>query len=212
MRSAVNRGRKAAGASSLRKCYITVGGLTLVLGIALCYVYIFTGLSKVTRGDDSDAFITHPGDAPKLLGQAAHAVADRLRWLRRTPKCEMPPGAEEGDPDAWLDSVADHPPPIVPSHFGMVNGMEPFERPNLKAWDLHTIPTDEWYDRGKRATDRCDLELTRMTQGAEHGLDDKITWVTALFDLKRGDGGMGDFQRGMDEYYRRFQVVLDRGE
>ena len=101
---------------------------------------------------------------------------------------------------------------------------------------MHVIPTDDWYERGKKATDRCDLELTQKIQGAENGLEDKVVWVSALFDLKvrlrrgkgvrtaarmthpapppphqRGEAGMGDFQRGMDEYYRRFQIVLDRG-
>ena len=51
-------------------------------------------------------------------------------------------------------------------------------------WDLHVIPTDDWYERGKKATDRCDLELTQKIQGAENGLEDKVVWVSALFDLK----------------------------
>ena len=41
---------------------------------------------------------------------------------------------------------------------------------------------------------------------------DDVVWVSGLFDLKRGESGNKDFQRGMDEYFRRFQIVLDRGE
>ena len=41
---------------------------------------------------------------------------------------------------------------------------------------------------------------------------DEVVWVSGLFDLKRGESGNKDFQRGKDEYFRRFQIVLDRGE
>ena len=50
------------------------------------------------------------------------------------PKCEAAPPAEEEDRDAWLDSVGDKPPPIVPSHFAQVHGIEPFEQHDLKEW------------------------------------------------------------------------------
>lgn len=46
--------------------------------------------------------------------------------------------------------------------------------------------------------------------GAEK-LDDEITWVSLLLDLKRGDAGNSEFRRSMDEYYARFQRILDRG-
>lgn len=115
------------------------------------------------------------------------------------------------DPDAWLSEVGNQPPLITPSHYALAHGHEPWERPGNKVWELHTIPTDEWYVRAKKATDRCDLELHQRIVGGERGLDDKVVWVTALFDLKRGEAGNGGFQRSMDEYYRRFQVVLDRG-
>jgi hypothetical protein len=36
-------------------------------------------------------------------------------------------------------------------------------------------------------------------------------WVTGLFDLKRGESGNKEFQRGMDEYFARFQRVIDCG-
>jgi len=78
-------------------------------------------------------------------------------------------------------------------------------------WDLHTYPTDDWYERAKKATDRCDLELTQQWTGAKKGLADKVVWVTGLFDLKRGESGNKEFQRGMDEYFRRFQNVIDCG-
>ena len=85
------------------------------------------------------------------------------------------------------------------------------ERADLRPWDLHTYPTDDWYERAKKATDRCDLELTQQWTGAKNGLADKVVWVTGLFDLKRGESGNKEFQRGMDEYFRRFQNVIDCG-
>ena len=53
---------------------------------------------------------------------------------------------------------------------------------DLKVWDLHTYPTDDWYDRAKKATDRCaGNELTMQVQGAKNGMDDKV----------RGEKGLG---------------------
>jgi hypothetical protein len=78
-------------------------------------------------------------------------------------------------------------------------------------WHLHTIPDDDWYQRAKKATDRCDLELSYQTRGADKGLEDKVVWVSGLWDLNRGDKESGGFQRSMQEYYSRFQRVLDNG-
>ena len=39
----------------------------------------------------------------------------------------------------------------------------------------------------------------------------QVVWVSGLLDLKRGESGNGEFQRSMDEYYRRFQQVLNNG-
>lgn len=126
----------------------------------------------------------------------------------KCPKCES---SCEGDYDTALDTISDNPPPIVPSHHAQVFGIEPFERADLSPFDLHVVPTDEWYDKTKRMTDRCDLELTEQTPGARNGLADEIVWVSGLFDLKRGEAGNADFKRPMEEYYRRFQNVLNRG-
>jgi hypothetical protein len=216
--------RKPAKRPGWGRCVLIVGVLTVVAASALAYTWVFRALRRSTDGGALS--IDSPSEAGNLLGQAAHTITDRLKWLKRCPKCDCANGdgaaaagaegsgaaaADGSDPDAWLDKVNDQPPAMTPSHYAMVHGMEPWERPGLKVWDLHTIPTDDWYSRAKKATDRCDLELHGKIQGAEHGLDDKVVWVAALFDLKRGEAGMGDFQRGMDEYYRRFQVVLDRG-
>jgi hypothetical protein len=158
--------------------------LVITLGLIGFYGHLFKGLMNSGRA---------AGDAalPSLGGAC--------------PRCSA-------DPDAWLDTVGDKPPPIVPSHYALVNGIEPFERHDVKPFDLHVIPTDEWYFRAKKATDRCDRELSRDVEGAERGLDDKVVWVSGLFDLKRGDAEMGDFHRPMTEYYSRFQRILDRGE
>ena len=78
----------------------------------------------------------------------------------------------------------------------------------------HTFPraplSDDWYERAKRATDRCDLELTQQTQGAKNGLADEVVWVSGLFDLNRKALG-SDFKRPLTEYYNRFNRILDRG-
>ena len=202
------------------RCYLILGITTLISACVIFYSWLFRFLSRNTNNSiDINTALVSPAEAGNLLGEAAHTITDRLKWLKRCPKCECSstvPSADgtmttTADPDAWLDHVNDHPPPIVPSHYAMVHGMEPWERQGLKVWELHNIPNDDWYEKAKKATDRCDLELHGKIQGAEHGLEDKVVWVTALFDLKRGEGGMGDFQRGMDEYYRRFQTILDRG-
>jgi hypothetical protein len=213
---AARRPTKRAGWS---RCYLLVGVLTVVAAAAIFYGWLFRVLQRAQGGGSASGLVS-PAEAGALLGQAAHTITDRLKWLKRCPKCECEGGdggggagggGEADDSPSALDAVNDHPPPMLPSHYGMVHGMEPWERPNLKVWDLHTIPTDEWYERAKKATDRCDLEVHGGLQGAENGMEDKVVWVTALFDLKRGGAGMGDFQRGMEEYYRRFQTVLDRG-
>ena len=84
------------------------------------------------------------------------------------------------DDPACLGLLGEPPPPMPPSHFALVHGIEPFERVNMKPWDLHTIPTDKWYDRAKAVTDECELELSYETQGAKNGLDDSVTLVTSL--------------------------------
>ena len=75
---------------------------------------------------------------------------------------------------ACLEIVGDIPPPILPSHHAQVFGFEPFERGSNRPWDLHTIPTDIWYDRAKVATDACESELTHDAPGARNGLEDKV--------------------------------------
>lgn len=194
--------------------YLTCGAVAVFLFIAFLYIQVFMGLRKVAHplGDDQHSLL-NPLEAPTLIREAANAVSDKFRSMRGERAADTSKPAEDDDDLGELDLINErgHFPEMKPSHYGLVHGAEPWERPNLKVWDLHTIPSDEWYERAKKATDRCDLELTHKTTGAENGLDDKVVWVTALFDLKRGEAAMGDFQRGMDEYYQRFQRVLDRG-
>ena len=71
-------------------------------------------------------------DVAKQISQVGRSVMDTMRG--NCPKCEAAPAAEEEDRDAWLDSVGDKPPPIVPSHFAQVHGIEPFEQHDLKEW------------------------------------------------------------------------------
>lgn len=171
---------------SSRLCYSIVGAVTLISGLTIFYSYLFKSFKKVQNGMCTKCPTCPSGFTAAMTGNGL-------------------------DPDAWLDTVGEQYPPIVPSHYAAVHGIEPFERHDLKPFELHVVPTDDWYDRAKKATDRCDLELTEQTQGAKNGLDDKIVWVSGLFDLKRGEAGNKDFARPLEEYFRRFQVVLDRG-
>lgn len=195
-------------------CYLTCGAIAFFLFLAFSYTQIFMGLRRVAHpgGDGDKHSMLSPMEAAKLMKEAGAAVVNRFKRTGAATATAVQEGVSD-DEQIELDLVNErgHYPKMEASHYAQVNGMEPWERPGLKVWDLHVFPEDEWYDRAKKATDQCDLELTHKTQGAENGLEDKVVWVTALFDLKRGEAGMGDFQRGMDEYYRRFQTVLDRG-
>ena len=51
-----------------------------------------------------------------------HIVLNRLAMrFALVPRCTA-------DPDSWLDRVHDAYPSIVPSHYALVNGIEPYER------------------------------------------------------------------------------------
>lgn len=194
----------SSGSGGFNKCHLLIGAVTLLLGLVMFYSYLFTGLKKIKDSAEPGSTVG------KVINEMEHAARSIKSYLQKNPSAADCNDAEN-DPDAWLDSVHDEYPPIVPSHYGQVHGVEPFELPDTKPFTLHTIPTDDWYEKAKKATDRCDLELTYQTQGAENGLDDKVVWVSGLLDLKRGESGNADFQRSMSEYYRRFQIVLDRG-
>lgn len=135
---------------------------------------------------------------------------------------ELPEDAAD-EPPARLPPVQDEiPARIVPSLYARVHGEEPFDRKSNQEWELHTIPTNEWVDKAKDKISRCPLpswpegdeqegapsSRTSSSSGAPHG---DITWVSILLDLKRGESGNGQFQRTMQEYYDRFQRVIDRG-
>jgi len=47
--------------------------------------------------------------------------------------------------------------------------------------------------------------------GTDGYAQEDITWVSLLLDLKRGESGNDQFRRSMQEYYDRFQRILDRG-
>jgi hypothetical protein len=122
--------------------------------------------------------------------------------------------ATDGDPDAWLDAVGDFPPPIIPSHYALVKGEEPFESKDTEPFQLHAIPNNDWYDVAKSAVSRCDRHVTGDITGAANGLADKIVWVTALLDLKSlPHTPLEPPQFGGYEFdpFHRFQRLLDRG-
>ena len=72
------------------------------------------------------------GDAPSVPVAAPAAAPARV--------VDAAPAEDE---EAWLDLVneREHFPKIVPSHYAETTGIEPFERVDLKPWDLHTYPT-----------------------------------------------------------------------
>jgi len=179
-----NGGSMGIGFTSMQAA---VTWLLITLALIAFYGRLFKGLA----GSGNASALAPPGEADVSVAAC--------------PRCES-------DPDAWLDTVGESPPPILPSHYALVNGVEPFERHDVKPFDLHVIPTDEWYFRAKKATDRCDLELSYDVPGADKGLADKVVWVSGLFDLKRGEHGNNAFKRDISEYFERFQRILDRGE
>ena len=217
-KSPIKARRPTTPRSAWRPCYMTVGAVTIIVLLVIFYSWLFRVLKGQKQGQQVLGKIEqwtgtihqqiHPHSQPAPC--ANHPIANHYS-LAQYGDYPQQHGAGGEDPDAWLDTIADFPPPIVPSHYALVNGEEPFEHKETGPFQLHTIPTDEWYDIAKRATDRCDLTLTNGIQGAANGLEDKVVCVSGLLDLKRGESGNKEFQRSMDEYYRRFQNILDRG-
>lgn len=201
---------KGSAGGGFRLCYILVGAFVTVIGLSLLYTSVFR---RGKRGGASSA--TAPsGDSTTIAVGGNRALVDvGLEPAPVTTQRDECGRGDPNDPDAWLDFVAERGcyPKITPSWYAQVHGIEPFERPDLKPFDLHTYPTDDWYDLAKKATDRCDLEVHQQIVGGDKGMADDVVWVSGLFDLKRGEGANKDFQRPMEEYYRRFQIVLDRG-
>ena len=196
-----------SGVSSFRICYSLVGGFVLITGFCLLYASLFRRSRR--PGPAAAAAVAAPLLAPSL-NRGLGAPSGGIVASGSRDECGR---GDPSDPDAWLDYVAEKEcyPKITPSWYAQVHGIEPFERGDLKPFELHTYPTDDWYDLAKKATDRCDLELHEQIVGGDKGMADDVVWVSGLFDLKRGESGNKDFQRPMEEYYRRFQVVLDRG-
>jgi hypothetical protein len=88
------------------------------------------------------------------------------------------------------------------------DGLEPFLRPNQELFNLFLKPSTEWIDH-------C-LRVIREAHVSAHTVEDStlsndITIVTTLLDLKRATDAGNDFKRTMEEYYARFNYILDRG-
>jgi hypothetical protein len=201
---------KGSAGGGFRLCYILVGAFVTVIGLSLLYTSVFR---RGKRGGASSATASSEDSIAIAVGGNRALVDVGLEPAPVTTQRDECGRGDPNDPDAWLDFVAERGcyPKITPSWYAQVHGIEPFERPDLKPFDLHTYPTDDWYDLAKKATDRCDLEVHQQIVGGDKGMADDVVWVSGLFDLKRGEGANKDFQRPMEEYYRRFQIVLDRG-
>ena len=65
---------------------------------------------------------------------------------------------DEGGPKLWAEGMPDVvdelPPLIKPSLFARVYGKEPYQLESTNAWELHTIPTNEWVDRAAEKIER----------------------------------------------------------
>jgi hypothetical protein len=219
----LTKGRLGASStpSTLKVLIWIATGFVSIVALSMMYTAVFRKMSKRSSRKDSGNHGAVANTDGSGGGTGSSVEATLQRQLQRLTDASSfdPKGTNcgkndpSGDPDAWLDYVAEAGcyPKIEPSWYAQVHGIEPFERPDTKPFDLHTFPTDEWYERAKKATDRCDLELHEQIVGGKNGLKDEVVWVSGLFDLKRGESGNKDFQRPMEEYYRRFQIVLDRG-
>lgn len=88
-------------------------------------------------------------------------------------------------------------------------------RKDLPIWELHTQPSEGWVERGRQILDQCTLDApddtTLAGENPNPAVKGDITLVTALLDLGRGGETNGMFKRGMEEYFARFQRILDRG-
>lgn len=100
---------------------------TLPAGMIMFYWYVYSYLRSLRGGGEEN-----PGAVVVKLGEAGKAIEDLLRG--KCPKCPDAAAPDDDDKDAWLDSIGDKPPPIVPSHFAQVHGIEPFEQHDLKEW------------------------------------------------------------------------------
>ena len=169
----------------LKRWYTLVGCVTLFLGVLLFYVYLFALVTKNGVPPVVDSFL---GSFRELYSRVLGRPVAPPTPIATAHDCDL--DHYNLDDPACLNIVGEHPPPIVPSHFAAVHGIEPFERANMKPWDLHTIPTDEWYDRAKIATDQCELELTYETRGAKNGLDDKV-WPQRVCFMTQRNGLVG---------------------
>ena len=160
------------------------------------YARVFSAaLAPTTREETSASPATH------------HVVPGYVARPRPAPTPHVCDLERNMDAPACLNLLGDPPLPMPPSHFSVVHGIEPFQRTDLKPFALHTIPTDEWYERAYAATESCDLELTLETQGATNGLDDGVVWVTSLLDWNRPDQA---HSRSITEYFARLNLVLAR--
>lgn len=99
----------------------------------------------------------------------------------------------------------DAPPQLEESLYKRVHGFEPWEKDGLSVLQLHNIPNDDWIANATKVVSTCDLE----TQPAYE--TEEITLVTALLDLGRGKAESGSFIRPMQEYFNRFQRIINRG-
>lgn len=65
---------------------------------------------------------------------------------------------DEDRPRLWAEGMPDVvdelPPLIKPSLFARVYGKEPYQLESTNAWELHTIPTNEWVDRASEKIEK----------------------------------------------------------
>ena len=83
-------------------------------------------------------------------------------------------------------------PPIVPNPGP--DGLEPFQRPDMKLWQLFTAPANGWVAKAQAVIDASAGTLNAPDDPA---LNSEVTIVTTLLDLGRGTDAGGTFKRSM---------------
>lgn len=129
--------------------------------------------------------------------QAAVPPPASIVETQSSPSHNTVPFLEMGPDDA--------PPPIRESLYARVHGQEVWEKDGLELLSLHNVPTDEWIVNATKVVGTCDLDAKYTYE------TDEITLVSALLDLGRGTSESGQFIRPMQEYFNRFQRIIDRG-
>lgn len=128
-------------------------------------------LAAISNRFRSGPRVDSPGGAGTANSQTSSAGAPaKDPATLSAPSCPPVPDAlvesvksmgatvDDGAPRLWAEGMPDVvdelPPLIKPSLFARVYGKEPYQLESTNAWELHTIPTNEWVDRAAEKIER----------------------------------------------------------